>query len=122
MLPQDAALGQVAVDARGQRVKIVLLQRAASGAAEADVRAAAVRAGLIAAQAAFGTDPSYSSADVETRLAVGEGQPQAFFEGSIDRASAQKVDPSLRDEYRFSNISWASSQTAGGASESSGPP
>lgn len=111
VLPQDVALGQVSVDARGRRVQIVLTQRAAAGAAETDIRAAAVRSALMAAQAAFATDPGYTSADVETRLAVGEGQPQAFFEGSIDRSSAQRADPSLRDEYRFSNISWATGQT-----------
>lgn len=119
VLPQDMALGQVSVDARGQRVKIVLIQRAALGAAEADIRTAALRSGLVAAQAAFATDPGYSSADVETRLAVGEGQPQAFFEGSIDRASAQRADPSFRDEYPFTNISWATGHaTAAGEAPS----
>jgi hypothetical protein len=106
-LPADASMESVKVDARGLVVSVSLLQRLAGEAPALEVRAAVARLGLIAAQTVFATDPSYANVTIEAKVAVREGPPQACFEGDVDRATAQRVDPTLRDEDRFRNIWWA---------------
>jgi hypothetical protein len=106
LLPEEVTLAGVRVDARGLSVIVQLVQQAPSGVGEAEVRSSVARAGLLAAQAVFASDPAYSKVSLETRMATSGGQPQPFFEGDIDRVAAQRVDP-VRDEERFSNTWWA---------------
>lgn len=106
-LPNDVTGAAAKVDPRGQKVTLSLVQRAIAGGIESDQHAAVARAALMAAQLIFATDAGYQSVSVNCRLAGQDAMARPYFEADIDRAVAQRIDPSLRDEDRFANPWWA---------------
>jgi hypothetical protein len=91
-LGPQVQVAAVTVDPREQRATIVLLERPGSEVSSPEqTREMVLRDAARAAQAAFVLDTAFNRVSVNARVAVGGRQPEPYFAGDLDRASAQRL-------------------------------